>query len=170
VSPNRSPDPRPTLRLVPSTPIRRLGRPPSHPLERPQVVPFAAAFGLLAAAEDLYVAWLLWDADPGLNAYVLAPLLLAGGSVSGAVLMLRGRRPAWLVSAVAAALLSVMVLALVALFGALGAEREMLTAVLLLLGPLGSLVLSLRRPIRTWTAPGRASRSPGGRRRPAGSR
>ncbi|MCU1670641.1 MAG: rane protein of unknown function [Blastococcus sp.] len=133
-------------------------------------MPFAAAFGVIAAAEDVYFAWLLWDTGPRLSAYVLAPLLLAVGSVSGAVLMLRGRRRAWLVSAAAAALLSVVVLALVALLGALGAGREMWTAVLLLLGPLGSLVLSLRRPVRAWTAPGRASRSPGGRRRPAGSR
>jgi hypothetical protein len=134
------------------------------------VVPFAVVFGLLSAAEALYLAWLVGWPHPVLDWYLIVPVVLAVAAVAGAVMVLRGTTRGWLVSAVAAGLLVVAVLGVVLLLGALGAWRDMWTATLLLLGPLGSLVLSLRRPVRAWTAPGRASRSPGGRRRPAGSR
>jgi hypothetical protein len=69
----------PTLSLVPSTSTRRAGPPaprhrrplgrglvvaPSAPV-RPVAAPFAAVFWLLVAAEDGYLGWLLWDAEPG---------------------------------------------------------------------------------------------------------
>jgi hypothetical protein len=151
---------------VPSTSLRRRGRPTPDADLRPALLPFAAVFAGLAAAEDLFFGWLIWDADPRFSLYVAVPLALAVASAAGAVLLLRGRWHGWLITAVAAALLVLLVLALVVLFGLLGAGGQMWTALLLLLGPLGSLVLSLRRPIRQW----RGNRSPGGRRGTGGSR
>jgi hypothetical protein len=98
------------------------------------------------------------------------PVVLAVAAVAGAVMVLLGRARGWLVSVVTAALLLIVVLGVVVLLGALGAWSDMWTATLLLIGPLVSVVLCARRPIRDWTRPGPAVRSPGGRRRPGGSR
>jgi hypothetical protein len=131
--------------------------------ERPLVVPFAAVFGLLVAAEDLWLGWLLWEPDPAFAWFLVVPLVLAALAVAGAVLVVRGRAGGWVVLAVAAVLPLVALMALVFLLGAFGATGEMLSALLLAVGPLVCLVLALRRPVREWTRTG-ATRSPGGRR------
>jgi hypothetical protein len=133
--------------------------------ERPLAVPFAAAFGLLVAAEDVYLAWLLWQPDYGLEWFVSVGLLLALAAVAGAVLVLLGRARGWLLLAAASVLPLLALLALAVLFGVLGGGSAMWWAVLLLVGPLGCLALTLRRSVRTWCGPAR--RSPGGPR-PAG--
>jgi hypothetical protein len=155
---------------VPSTSLRGRGRAATDAQVRPPVVPFAVVFGLLTAAENLYLGWLVGWPHPALDWYLIVPVVLAVAAVAGAVLVLLGRARGWLVSVVAAGLLLVAVLGVVALLGALGAWRDMWTATLLLIGPLGSLVLNARRPVRAWTRPGRAVRSAGGRRGPGGSR
>jgi hypothetical protein len=71
---------------------------------------------------------------------------------------------------IAAALLLMAVLGVVVLLAALGARPDMWAATLLLIGPLASLVLSARRPVRDWTTPGSAVRPPGGRRGRGSSR
>jgi hypothetical protein len=134
------------------------------------VVPFAVVFGLLTAAEDLYLGWLVGWPHPTFDWFVIAPVVLSVVAVAGAVLVFRGRARGWLVSVVAAGLLLVAVLGVVALLAALGAWADMWTATLLLIGPLASLVLSARRPVRDWTRPGPAVRPPGGRRGARGSR
>ena len=151
---------------------RPLGRGFSRSTEpgRPQAAPFATAFGLLVAAEDLYLAWLLWEPDAGLEWFVLGPVMLAAVAGIGAVLVLLGRARGWLVLTVAAVLPMVALLALALLFGALGGGQAMWWALLLLVGPVGCLVLALRRSVREWTSPARARRSTGGARRAAPSR
>jgi hypothetical protein len=124
-------------------------------------VPFAAAFGVLLAVEDLYLGWLVWSPDPGLDWFLVVPLLLAAGALAGAFLVLAGRRGGWLVLALAALLPLLAVLLLVFVLGSFGAGAETAAALLLLVGPLGALVLALRRPVRQWSS---ARRSPGGRR------
>jgi hypothetical protein len=56
---------------------------------------------------------------------------------------------------------------LAAVFAVLGGSAALWSAVLLVVGPLGCLLLTVRRPVREWT---RARRPPGGRRKPARSR
>jgi hypothetical protein len=56
------------------------------------------------------------------------------------------------------------VLMLVLVLGALGATDQMWFAVPLVVGPLGCLVLALRRPVREWAGLRPARRSAGGRR------
>jgi hypothetical protein len=46
------------------------------------------------------------------------------------------------------------------LFGALGLGAVVWQALLLLVGPVGCLVLAVRRPVREWTRPARATRPP----------
>src|SRR4051812_49847543 len=88
-SPGRSPRAAP-----PAMRTRTLGRgfsvAPTAPV-RPVAAPFAAVFGLLVAAEDGYLGWLLWDADPGWGWYLRLPVLLAAGALTGVVLVLRVR-------------------------------------------------------------------------------
>jgi hypothetical protein len=127
-------------------------------------VPFAVAFGLLMAVEVLYLGYLLWEPAPALDWYLVVPVAVAGLSVVGSLLVLRGRARAWLLLAGTAVLPLVALLALIVILGGLGATAEMWSAVLLTTGPLGCLVLATRRPVREWTAPGRTTRSPGGRR------
>jgi hypothetical protein len=155
---------------VPSTSLRRPGRAATNVSERPPVVPFAVVFGLLSAAEALYLAWLSGWPHPTLDWFVIAPVVLAVAAVAGAALVLRGRARGWLVSVLAAGLLLVAVLTVVALLAAVGDWRDMWPATLLLIGPLGSLVLNARRPVRDWTTRGSAVRPPGGRRGAGGSR
>jgi peptidoglycan/LPS O-acetylase OafA/YrhL len=135
--------------------------------ERPLVVPFAAFFGLLVAAEDGYLAWLLWTPEIGWDRFMTGPLLLAVLAVAGAVLVLAGRARGWIVLAVAAVLPLVGLLVLAAFFAVLGGAQEVWSTLLLLVGPVACLVLAVRRPVREWT---RARRSTGGRRTAGSSR
>lgn len=158
-------------RVTPRRSPRAAGRTrPSELSGRPLAVPFAVAFGLLMAAEVLYLGYLLWKPDPSLDWYLIVPVLLAAAAVTGALLVLRGRARAWMVLAGAAVVPLVGLLVLVFILGALGATAEMWSAVLLTTGPLGCLVLAVRRPVREWTSPGRPTRSPGKRRGGRGDR
>jgi hypothetical protein len=132
---------------------------------RPLAVPFAVAFGFLLTVEVLYLGWLLWEPHPAVDRFLVVPLLLAAASALGSVLVLQGRHGGWVVLAVAATLPLLALFGLVFLLGAFGAGAQMWAAVLLLVGPLATLVLALRRPVREWCAGGRARRPPGGRRR-----
>ena len=168
--PSSTSRPRTTTRRSPRpAPRAPLGRPAPLP-ERPQPAPFAAVFGVLVAAEDLYLAWLLWEPDPGWYWFVVLPVLLAAWAWAGAAMVWLGRARGWLVLAGAALLPLLLMVALVLLFGALGGGQALGWAVLLLAGPVGCLVLALQRPIREWTRPGRATRARGRGSRGAGSR
>jgi hypothetical protein len=152
-------------------PVRRSPRPAPRGAnaapavrERPPAVPFAVVFGFLTAVEVLYLGWLLWEPDPAVDLFLVVPLVLAILAAVGSVLVLLGRRWGWAVLAVAAVLPLLALLVVVLLFGALGGGRELVAAVLLLVGPLATLVLALRRPVRAWCGMPRARRSPGGRR------
>lgn len=125
------------------------------------VAPFAAAFGALVAAEDLYLAWLLWDTRAW---YVVAAVLLALAALAGAVLTVRGRGRGWLVLTLASVFPLLALLALVLLLGALGTGHDTVLALLLLVGPIGCLALALQRPVREWTTTRGAGRPAGGRR------
>src|SRR3954451_12268558 len=105
---------------------------------RPVAAPFAAVFGLLVAAEDGYLGWLLWDADPGWGWYLVLPVLLAAGALTGAVLVLRGRAFGPFLSG--SALLAVFcllpllgLLGLAAFFALLGGGEAVWWALLLLI-------------------------------------
>jgi hypothetical protein len=128
------------------------------------VVPFAAFFGLVVAAEDLYLAWLLRTPETGWDAFALVPAVLAVLALAGAVLVFLGRARGWLLLAAAAAVPLAGLLVLTVFFAALGGGLAFWSGVLLLVGPLTALVLALRRPVREWTRPVRANRSAGGRR------
>jgi peptidoglycan/LPS O-acetylase OafA/YrhL len=149
-------------------PVRRSPRPAARTVarpageERPLAVPLAAVFGVLVAAENAVLVGLLWTPEVGWDWFMFAPLALGLLALAGAAALLAGRRRGWVPLAIAAGLSLLVVLALVVLFALLGGGQAMWEAVLLLIGPAGALVLSLRRPVRTWS--GRARRSPGGRR------
>jgi hypothetical protein len=64
-------------------------------------VPFAVVFGLLTAAEDLFLGWLTGWPHPTLDWFVIAPAVLAVLAAAGAFLVFRGRARGWLVSVVA---------------------------------------------------------------------
>jgi hypothetical protein len=132
--------------------------------ERPLAVPFAAVLGLLVAAEDAYLAWLLWTPEVGWDWFMLAPLVLAVLAVAAAGLVFAGRARSWLLLASAAALSLLGLLVLALFFAVLGGAQAAWSTVLLLVGPSSCLVLALQRSVREWTRPARASRSPGGRR------
>jgi hypothetical protein len=144
---------------------RTLGRgfsvAPAAPV-RPVAAPFAAVFGLLVAAEDGYLGWLLWDADPGWGWYLLLPVLLAAGALTGAVLVLRGRALGRLSGSALLAVFCLLpllgLLGLVAFFALLGGGEAVWWALLLLVGPIGGLALALQRPVRQWTRPRRVGR------------
>jgi O-antigen/teichoic acid export membrane protein len=150
----------------------RLGRGRPVPVVevRPLAVPFAAAFGLLVAAENGYLAWLLWEPSVGLEWFVAAPLALALVALAGSALLLMGRRRAWLLLTVASALLLLVLLFLAVLFGALGGGQALWWALLLLVGPVGCLCLALRREVRDWRGHPAARRPAGGARRTGRSR
>lgn len=152
-APRRSPRAAPPARTAtgPRHPLARTGGGAAAP-RRPQSVPFAVVFAGLVAAEDLYLGWLLWEPDPGLSWYVVLAGALAAWAVLGAVLVWHGRPRAWLVLAAAAVLPLLLLLGLALLFGALGDDRGVWWALLLLAGPLGCLVLSAGAPVREWTA------------------
>jgi hypothetical protein len=141
------------------------GRDAAEPAgKRPLAATQAAVFGLLVAAVDVYLTWLLWTPEVGWDAYLLVPVLLGVLAVAAAVAVLLGVRRAWLLLAVAAALPLVGMLAVVVLFAALGGGSALWGAMALLIAPVGCLVLALRRPVREWTRRGRAGRPTGGRR------
>ena len=156
-------------------PRRPLGRgfvvPPPAPV-RPLEAPFAALFGGLVALEDGYLGWLLWDADRSWSWYLLVPLLLGAGALLGAVLVLRGRGlgpvsgSAVLAWSCVLPLLGLLVLAL--FFAAFGDGAAAWLALVLVVGPLGGLVLALRRPVREWTRRGRARADRGPRQLASG--
>lgn len=140
---------------------------------RPMLVPFAAAFGLLVAAEDGYLAWLLWGTRAW---YVVVAVVLGVVAVAGAVLTLLGRARGWLILALASVVPLLALLVLVLLLGALGTGHDTALALLLLVGPVGCLIAALQQPVRKWTTPARG-RSPRrgnapdrGRRRPGADR
>lgn len=130
---------------------RPLGRGfvPAAPV-RPMLVPFAVAFALLVAAEDGFVAWVLW----GTRAWLVAAVLVLGiVAVVGAVLTSAGRGRGWLVLLAGSLLPLLVLLAAVLLLGYLGTGAGALLVLLLAVGPVGCLVLALQRPVREWTAP-----------------
>jgi hypothetical protein len=152
-------------------PVRRSPRPapravavPAGPTERPLAVPFAAVFGLLVAVEDGCLAWLMWTPEVGWDWFMVVPLLLAVLAVAASAAVFLGRARGWLWLTIAAVLSLIGILALVVLFALLGGGQAMWSALLLLVGPLGVLFLAPRRPVREWTSPARARRSPGGGR------
>ncbi|SFL18245.1 hypothetical protein [Geodermatophilus ruber] len=145
-------------RPAPRSPLARGARPALD--ERPLLVPFAAVFGVLVAAEDIYLAYLLWEPEPGWYWYVVLPAVLAAITVLGAAMVWLGRAWGWLVLAAASVLPLLGLVALVVLFGALGGGQAVWWGLLLLAGPVGCLALTLRRPVREWTRPGRATRPP----------
>jgi hypothetical protein len=121
----------------------------------------------VVAAEYGYLGWLLWDPGSGLDSFVVVPAVLAAIAAAGAVLLVFGRARAWLVLTVVSVLLLLGLLALVVVFGALGGGAAMWQAMLLLIGPIGCLALTVRRPVREWSASA-AGRRPGAERRPGG--
>jgi hypothetical protein len=132
--------------------------------DRPLSATLAAVFGLLVAAVDGYLTWLLWTPEVGWDTYLLVPVLLGVLAVVAAAAVFLGVRRAWLLLAVAAALPLLGLLAVVVLFAALGGGTALWGAVALLLAPVGCLTLALRGSVRAWTGAGRARRPPGGRR------
>ncbi len=155
----RSPRPAPRGQVV-ATP----------PEERPLAATLAAVFGLLVAAVDGYLTWLLWTPEVGWDAYLLVPVLLGIVAVAAAVTVFLGMRRAWLLLAVAALLPLLGLLAVLVLFAALGGGSALWGALALLIAPVGCLVLAGRRDVRGWTGPDRAGRPAGGRRGAVSSR
>jgi hypothetical protein len=138
--------------------------------DRPLAATLAAVFGLLVAAVDGYLTWLIWTPDVGWDTYLLVPVLLAVLAVGAAVAVFLGLGRAWLFLAVAAVLPLLGLLAVLVLFAALGGGAAVWGALALLIAPVGCLVLALRREVRTWTRPRRARRPAGGRRDAGSSR
>ncbi len=136
---------------------------PPPPAERPLSATLAAVFGLLVAAVDGYLLWLLWTPEVGWDSYLLVPILLAVLAVAAAVAVFLGVGRGWLLLVVAAVLPLAGLLAVVVLFAALGGGSALWWAVALLVAPVGCLVLGSRREVRDWTRP-RARRPAGGRR------
>jgi len=162
----------PTSRSSGRVPVRRSPRSAPRaasavpaPDARPPAASFAALFGFVMTAEILYLGYLLWAPDPSVDRFLVVPLLMAAVTLLGSLLVLRGRRWGWAVLAVAAVLPLAALLVLVFLLGALGAGAETGAGILLLVGPLTTLVLALRRPVREWCGGGRARRPAEGRRR-----
>ncbi len=85
---------------------------------------------------------------------------LAVLALVGAVLVVRGRARAWILLAVVSVVLVLCLLGTAVLFGALGLGAVVAQTLLLLVGPLGCLVLAVRRPVREWTGPAWATRAP----------
>jgi hypothetical protein len=124
------------------------------------LVPFAAAFGVLVAAECLWLAWLLRHPEVPPVSSLAVPAVLAGLALAGAALVVLGRARAWLLLAAVSVVLALGLLVAAVLFGALGLGAVVGQALLLLVGPVGCLVLATRRPVREWTRPARATRPP----------
>ena len=127
---------------------------------RPVLVPFAAAFGVLVAAECLWLAWLLRHPEVPPVSPLAVPAVLAALALAGAALVVLGRARAWLLLAAVSVVLALGLLGAAVLSGALGLGAVVGQALLLLVGPVGCLVLATRRPVREWTRPARATRPP----------
>jgi hypothetical protein len=138
----------------------RQQQPPPGPAGRPVLAPFAAVFGVLVAAEYLWLTWLLRDPAVGTPWFVAVPAVLAGLALAGTALVVLGRARAWLLLATVSVVLVLCLLGTAILFGALGLGAVVGQTLLLLVGPLGCLVLAVRRPVREWTRSARASRLP----------
>ena len=138
----------------------------AHPTPgaRPAAASFAVVFGVLLTLEILFVGWLFWSPDTGVDRYLVVTVLLAALSAAGSILVLTGRRRGWAVLAVAAVLPLPLLVVWVFLLGVLGGGGELAAGVLLLVGPLATVVLAVRRPVREWCGAGRARRSAEGRR------
>ena len=137
---------------------------------RPLSATLAAVFGLLVAAVDGYLTWLLWTPEVGWDSYLVVPVLLGVLAVAAAGAVFLGLRRGWLLLLVAAVLPLLVLLAVVVLFSALGGGAALWGALALLVAPVGALVLAVRRPVREWTGAGRARRPLGGRRGAGSSR
>lgn len=137
--------------------------------ERPLSATLAAVFGLLVAAVDGYLTWLLWTPEVGWDGYLFVPVLLGVLAVAAAAAVFLGLRRAWLALMAAAVLPLAALLAVVALFAVLGGGSALWGAMALLVAPVGCLVLALRRPVREWTGSGRTARPAAGRRGAASS-
>ena len=135
-------------------------RPAPPAAGRPVLVPFAAAFGVLVAAEYVWLAWLLRDPEVAVPWSVAVPAVLAVLALAGAVLVVLGRARAWVLLAVVSVVLVLCLLGTAVLFGALGLGAAVGQTLLLLVGPLGCLVLAVRHPVREWTGPTGATRAP----------
>jgi hypothetical protein len=129
------------------------------------LVPFTAVFAVLVAAEYLWLSWLLRDPELSAAWYVVVPVVLAVLALAGAVLVLLGRARVWVLLAVVSVVLALALLGTAVLFGALGLGTVVGQALLLLVGPVGCLLLAVRRPVREWTRPGRSTRARGQGRR-----
>ena len=143
----------------------RREQPPPRPAGRPVLAPFAAVFGVLVAAEYLWLAWLLRDPEVATLWFVVAPAVLAVLALAGAALVVLGRARAWLLLAAVSVVLLLGLLGTAVLFGALGLGAVVGQTLLLLVGPLGCLVLAVRHPVREWTRHARGTRPPGQGRR-----
>ena len=97
---------------------------------------------------------------PSTSWAVAVPPVLAVLALAGAVLVVLGRARAWVLLAVVSVVLVLCLLGTAVLFGALGLAAVVGQALLLLAGPVGCLVLAVRRPVREWTRPARATRAP----------
>ena len=138
----------------------RRQQPPQRPVGRPVLAPFAAVFGVLVAAEYLWLAWLLRDPEVGTPWFAAVPVALAVLALAGAALVVLGRTRAWVLLAAVSVVLVLCLLGTAVLFGALGLGAVVGQTLLLLVGPLGCLVLAVRRPVREWTGPAGATRAP----------
>jgi hypothetical protein len=138
--------------------------------ERPLSATLAAVFGLLVAAVDGYLTWLLWTPEVGWDTYLLLPAFLAVLAVAAAAAVFLGLGRAWILLTVAAVLPLLGLLVVLVLFAALGGGAAFWGALALLIAPVGCLVLALRREVRDWTRPRPAGRPAGGRRGSASAR
>jgi O-antigen/teichoic acid export membrane protein len=145
-----------TRRSPRAAPRQRI--PPTAPAGRPGLAPFVAVFGVLVAAEYLWLAWLLRDPEVSTDWFVAVPAVLAVLALAGAALVVLGRARAWVLLATVSVVLVLCLLGTALLFGALGLGAVAGLALLLLVGPIGCLVLAVRRPVREWTRPARATR------------
>ncbi|HYO35313.1 MAG TPA: hypothetical protein VER97_04500 [Geodermatophilus sp.] len=103
---------------------------------------------------------MLRDPEVATSWSVAVPAVLAVLALAGAVLVVLGRARAWVLLAVVSVVLVLCLLGTAVLFGALGLGAVAGQALLLLAGPVGCLVLAVRRPVREWTRPARATRAP----------
>ena len=133
-------------------------QPPSGPTGRPALAPFTAVFGVLVAAEYLWLAWLVRDPEVPSVGFAVVPAAAALLALAGAALVVLGRARAWILLAAVSVLLVLCLLAAALLFGALGLGAVVGQALLLLVGPVGCLVLAVRRPVREWTRSARPTR------------
>jgi hypothetical protein len=128
-------------------------------------VVIAVAFAVLVAAEAAYLAWWMWTPEVGWDWFMVVPLLLAALALAASAAVFLGRARSWVLLVIAAVLPLGVLLVMVVLFAILGGGTALWSAVGLLVGPVGCLVLALRRPVRAWTRAPRAVRPAGGRRR-----